>query len=84
MGIIIRSDRTIESGMFPLPIAIELECDEPSEMFCRGVATFSSSEGYIGAHTVAMKSGWLERQSPRGRLWVCPECSGKTNGWTER
>jgi hypothetical protein len=77
MGIIISSDLSIEGGMFPLPIKIELECDAATGFFCRGVASFSSPEGYVGAHSAAMAAGWLERQAPQGRLWLCPECSGK-------
>lgn len=68
----------IERDMFPIPVTIKLECDEVTAMFCRGFETFISPDGYIGAHAEAMKSGWMERQSPRGRLWVCSECSGKS------
>jgi hypothetical protein len=77
MGIIISSDQSIERGMFPLPIKIELQCDVADQMFCRGVASFTHADGFVGAHAAAMAAGWLERQAPQGRLWLCPECSGK-------
>jgi hypothetical protein len=77
MGIIISSDRSIDGGMFPLPIKIELQCDEPTAMFCHGREAFTDPCGFIGAHSAAMAKGWLERQAPQGRLWFCPECSGK-------
>jgi len=77
MGISISSDRTIESGMFPLPIKITLECDATTEMFCRGFESFEHPDGFSGAHSTAMAKGWLERQASGGRVWLCPECSGK-------
>jgi hypothetical protein len=81
MGIVIRSnavDRT-EPRAFPLPVAVDLACDAPTQMFCRGTETFTSPEGFVGAHAAAMAAGWLERQSTRGRLWLCPSCSGKAS-----
>ncbi len=81
MGIIIRSaavDRT-EPRAFPLPVAVDLECDAPSGFFCRGFETFTHPEGFVGAHAAAMAAGWLERQSAGGRQWVCPACSGKAS-----
>lgn len=76
MGMIIRATEPY-SHVPPISVALDLECDEPTAMFCRGFVTFTSTDGYVGAHREAMKAGWLERQSPRGRLWICPECSGK-------
>ena len=60
-----------------LPIQVELDCDDRSKMFCHGHKIFSDPNGYIGAHTLAMLAGWLERNGPQGRIWLCPECSGK-------
>jgi hypothetical protein len=79
MGIIIRSSVAEHplSRPFPLPVAVDLECDEASEFFCRGIETFTSEEGFVGAHAAAMKAGWLERNGPNGRMWLCPRCSGK-------
>jgi hypothetical protein len=54
-----------------------LECDAATEFFCRGFARFDDPDGFIGAHRAAMAAGWLERQAPSGRLWLCPACSGK-------
>lgn len=76
MGIILRSEVS-EIAPHPLLLVVILDCDEPTAMFCRGFAEFRSPQGFIGAHAEAMKAGWMERQSPRGRLWICPECSGK-------
>jgi hypothetical protein len=61
----------------PLNISVELECDEATGFFCRGVEKFVSPEGYVGCHNDAMNAGWLERQAPRGRIWLCRACSGK-------
>lgn len=73
MGITITAVRkTVPRG-----VSVFLECDEVESIFCRGFATFEDDDGYVGAHKAAMKAGWLERQSPRGRLWICPACSGK-------
>lgn len=76
MGIIIRAEG---GNVLPFPIEVMLICDEATAMFCRGNASFKSPDGLIGARTEASKAGWLERQSSRGGLWVCPECSGKAS-----
>jgi hypothetical protein len=76
MGIIISAaDRAAPSGI--IPVLLRLQCDDATGFFCHGVAKFEHQDGYIGAHAAAMKAGWLERQSSQGRLWLCPECSGK-------
>ena len=54
-----------------------LECDASTGMFCCGSESFDHSDGYIGTHAAAMSKGWVERQGSQGRLWLCPECSGK-------
>lgn len=77
MGIIIRAAGRPASIGDPIPILVELECDEASGMFCRGIETFTDKAGYVGCHAAAMARGWLERQSSQGRLWLCPQCSGK-------
>lgn len=56
---------------------IRLECDIANEFFCCGFETFQSPDGFVGCHKLAMKAGWLERQSSDGRQWLCPRCSGK-------
>lgn len=77
MGIIIHVivDRAQSSAS--TPIEMVLKCDVASEMFCRGFEKFTGDAGFIGCHAAAIAKGWLERQGPRGRLWLCPECSGK-------
>lgn len=75
MGLIITS---AEEGIPPRRVNVTLECDKPTAFFCRGIAVFTSPDGFIGCHSAAMDAGWLERQSPEGRLWICPECSGKS------
>jgi hypothetical protein len=65
MGIAISSDRSVDGGMFPLPITIELQCDVPG---CDGREAFTDPCGFIAAHAAAMAKGWLERQAPQGRL----------------
>jgi len=78
MGIIIAV--TGRSPTPPIGVSVTLECDEATAFFCRGFEVFEHEDGFIGAHAAAMKAGWLERQSPRGRLWICPRCSGKVSG----
>jgi hypothetical protein len=65
----IRADETMP---VPRPIVIELQCDTPA---CGRVEAFVC--GFISAHSAAMAKGWLERQAPQGRFWLCPVCSGK-------
>jgi hypothetical protein len=77
MGIIITCDSSVESSPPFKPVVITLECDQHSAFFCRGIAEFRSPDGFIGCHRDAMKAGWLERYASEGRLWICPECSGK-------
>lgn len=75
MGLIITASDT--KGNLPADgIRLMLECDVLGDIFCRGFETFEAI-GYIEAHSAAMNAGWMERQSPRGRLWACPRCSGK-------
>ena len=82
MGIVISVDAESPLAAEPhcYPVKVELECDDTSDMFCRGIATFTNQDGYIGANADAMKAGWLERRTPDGRLWICPRCSGKEIG----
>jgi len=77
MGIIIRAAGPPQSIGDPIPILVELKCDGASGMFCWSIETFTDKAGYTGCHAAAMTRGWLERQSPQGRLWLCPACSGK-------
>lgn len=77
MGIIISALTQHPAPSCPGPVRITLECDAATEMFCRGVAHFEHADGFVGAHALAMAGGWLERNSSQGRLWLCPECSGK-------
>ena len=58
-------------------IEVTLECDARTAFFCRGFEHFRHPDGYIGIHAEAMTQGWLERQGPQGRIWLCPVCSGK-------
>lgn len=53
-------------------ISVEIEC------LCGVRQRFTHADGYIGSHALAMAAGWLERQTPEGRLWLCPACSGKS------
>jgi hypothetical protein len=78
MGIIIRAFGRPQSIGDPIPIIVELVCDNAGA--CRSVATFADKAGYVGCHAAAMALGWLERPSSQGRLWLCPQCSGKTKG----
>ena len=73
MGLII----TGANGTIPRQITLRLECDQPTEMFCRGFADFIHTDGFVAAHSAAMRAGWLERHTDSGRVWLCPECSGK-------
>lgn len=67
---------------FPRPLVIRLQCDSAIEdiargFFCLGFEEFNQADGFVAAHSLAMARGWLERQSPQGRIWLCPMCSGK-------
>lgn len=63
-----------QANHYPYPLEVVLECDT---LFCIGVARYSHEQGYVGAHSMAMADGWLERHTTKGRLWLCPRCSGK-------
>lgn len=84
MGIIIagvpKQQFTVDAvGRTPrVAVKVTLECDKPTAFFCQGIGVFESEDGFIGAHQAAMKAGWLERNDPAGRLWICPACSGKS------
>lgn len=66
-------------GPIPLKTVLELRCDMRHGLFPPPPAIFDcSTGGYAGAHAAAMAAGWLERQEAHvGRVWICPECSGK-------
>jgi hypothetical protein len=76
MGIIITSSSKKRTEP-PFGVVVILECDAVTEFFCRGYEQFEHEDGFAGAHQAAMEAGWLERQGPRGREWLCPTCSGK-------
>ena len=62
----------------PYTIRVELVCEaEDYALLCKESEVFKHPNGYIGCHALAMRAGWLERQTPQGRIWICPECSGK-------
>jgi hypothetical protein len=61
----------------PYGIRIELECEAATDIFYRGIDKFEHPNGYIGCHALAMSAGWMERQTPQGRSWICPRCSNK-------
>ena len=59
-------------------VLLRLECDGDHGLFGPPVQNFEHPDGFIGEHRAAMDAGWLERDGgSRGRLWLCPECSGK-------
>jgi hypothetical protein len=62
------------NGYYPRDITLTLSCDAAA---CLAFEAFTSPDGYVGCHAAAMTKGWLERQAPQGRLWLCPKCSGK-------
>jgi hypothetical protein len=63
----------------PFAVRVELECEagDGASLLCKEREVFKHANGYIGCHGLAMAAGWLERQTPAGRAWICPECSGK-------
>lgn len=61
----------------PYPLKITFECDAATAMFCRGFMVIKNSRSYQEAHHDAIHLGWLERNASNGRVWLCPECSGK-------
>ena len=68
MGISMSCDMSAD---VPRDLTVSLICDG----VCFNQAAFTC--GYVEAHGAAMRAGWLERQAPSGRLWLCPACSGK-------
>lgn len=65
-------------ALAPVPrrTILELRCDVVHGLFPPPVAIFNQG-GFVENHAAAMRAGWLERQGSQGRLWLCPECSGK-------
>jgi hypothetical protein len=60
------------------PVKLSLLCDEPHETRATTEQVFFHKDGFIEEHRMAMDAGWLERDGgSRGRIWVCPRCSGK-------
>jgi hypothetical protein len=78
MGILIEAKPAV--GPPPYGVRVMLECDQRTDIFCRGFETFDHVDGFIGVHADAMRAGWLERQTGQGRKWLCPRCSGKASG----
>lgn len=70
----------IEVAGFPVTVPhrlkVTFDCDATTGFFCRG---FKVVEGvsYQEAHHEAIAEGWLERNASNGRVWLCPDCSGK-------
>jgi len=61
----------------PYPLKITFECDARLSLLCRRDMPLSHSASYQEAHHTAIALGWLERNASNGRVWLCPECSGK-------
>lgn len=55
-------------------VLVKLTCDTAA---CQSDEYFTRLEGFTACHAAAMALGWLERNGPQGRLWLCPACSGK-------
>jgi hypothetical protein len=68
---------THENGPYPRRVTVTLSCDAATDLFCRGFEDFTSPDGFIACHREAISKGWLERQASQGRVWLCPQCSGK-------
>jgi hypothetical protein len=61
----------------PFPLKITFECDARVEMFCHKTLIVADACSYVEAHHMAIGIRWLERNASNGRVWLCPECSGK-------
>lgn len=65
------------SNFIEAPIIVTLRCDAATSQLCLEGESFMHPDGFVGCHVDAMTAGWLERHTPKGRLWLCPRCSGK-------
>lgn len=69
-----------EAGAPPVRTALELRCDGEHHGLFEDYRLFPQvflQGDYVANHSAAMRAGWLERQGNGGRLWLCPNCSGK-------
>jgi len=73
MGLTITAD-----GAAPLPraVTLTLTCDAPTGLFRPAVARFTGA-WFPDLHHAAMAAGWRETFDARGRVFLCPDCSGK-------
>lgn len=69
-----------EAAPVPRQIMVQFSCDSPADLLCGERQIFRHAGGYIGCQLEAMKAGWLERHTDNGRIWLCPNCSGKPSG----
>jgi hypothetical protein len=73
MGILISGE---ETGPYPRRSWLILTCDGDHGLL-PAVSQRFDQDGYIAQHAAAMRAGWKETHD-RGRIFLCPECSGKT------
>ena len=68
-----------EAAPPPRPVTLTLTCDgDHGDLFGSIIGTFQHADGFAAEHALAMRAGWTERDGKsRGRLWLCPLCSGK-------
>ena len=79
MGLAVTTER--DDGPYPRPIILTLTCDsgptcghDEQSLFPPARAEFKHPDGFVGARAAATAAGWLERQVPQGRIFLCPDC----------
>ena len=72
MGLTIAAD---ERAPVPRPVWLELVCDGDCGLF-RQQCRYDLGD-YVKNMTQAKADGWRETEDYRGRIFLCPQCSGK-------
>lgn len=60
----------------PPRVILELTCDGDHGLL-PVLECFVHEDGTIEQYSAAMRAGWKEHNNSHGRLFFCPQCSGK-------
>lgn len=71
MGIKIKT--MTDTGPYPRPTEITIECDQPSAFFCHGFIVFGEKP-WPDVSKQLTRLGWTQAN---GGVFICPECSGR-------
>lgn len=76
---VIGDPASLPSYPYPLDVSVAFSCDSGKHgLFPPEAHVLTSPDGFIGAYSTAMRLGWKDTFRKGERIFLCPECSGKS------